>query len=174
MRAPLVILATLLVFAGPSEALRAQTKGTLAMAAVKAAQAAQTAIQALIVQEDAAWNAGDAIAFSARTTPDVVFTNIVGMFSVGRGPFEAQHAKIFSTIYKDSRLKQTMVHLAFVRPDVAILDTLAELTGFSHLPPGAEAADGVLRTRLEQVVVRQDGEWWVAAFHNVAIHPSVR
>lgn len=130
-------------------------------------------IEALIVQEDAAWDAGDAAAFSARTTPDVVFTNIIGMFSVGRAPFEAQHAKIFSTIYKGSRLKQTLIHLAFVRPDVAIVDTVTELTGFSHLPPGAEATNGVLKTRLEQVMVRQDGQWWVAAFHNVTVNPSV-
>ena len=130
------------------------------------------AIAALIRDEDAAWNKGDAVAFAARALPGVVFTNIVGMFSVGKPPFEAQHARIFSTIYQGSTLKQAIVHTTFVRPDVAIVDTLTEVSGFHSLPPGSEAVDGVLRTRLEQVLVRNDGQWWVASFHNVPINPA--
>ena len=174
MRGPLIALATLSTLGASSAAVLAQGQGSSKMTDLQTAQADRSAIESLIAQEDAAWNAGDAAAFSAPTTPDVVFTNIIGMFSVGREPFEKQHARIFSTIYKGSRLKQTLVHLAFVRLDVAIVDTLSELSGYSHLPPGAEAINGVLQTRLEQVMVRQDGQWSVASFHNVVIHPSVK
>lgn len=132
----------------------------------------RAAITALVAAADAAWNAQDASAFSAHVLADVAFTNVVGMFSVGKAPFEAQHARIFSTFYRGSTLRQSIVRLAFVRPDVAILDTVTEVSGFAGLPPGAEAVDGVLRTRLEQVVVRDDGQWWIASFHNVPIHPS--
>ena len=132
----------------------------------------RSAILSLIAAEDEAWNAGDAAAFSASTLPDVVFTNIVGMFSVGRAPFQAQHEKIFTTIYKGSRLKQTLVHVALIKPDVAIVDTLTEVSGYTHLPPGSEAIDGVLKTRLEQVMVLKDGRWRVVSFHNVTINPA--
>lgn len=132
------------------------------------------AIAALVAGEDAAWKAGDAAAFSARALDDIAFTNVVGMFSVGKEPFETQHARIFATFYRGSTLRQSIVRLAFVRPDVAILDTLSEVSGFAALPPGAEAVDGVLRTRLEQVIVREDGRWRVASFHNVPIHPSLQ
>ena len=89
-------------------------------------------IEALIREEVAAWNRGDAAAFAARTLPDVLFTNVVGRFSVGRGPFLAQHEHIFSTIYKGSHLTQKIENLAFVRSDVAILDTLTSgLSGTS-------------------------------------------
>ena len=129
------------------------------------------AILAVLAAEDAAWAAGDAAAFSAQTTDDIVFTNVVGMFSVGRASFEMQHARIFATFYRGSTLRQTVAHIAFVRPDVAIVDTLADVTGLGDLPPGiaVHLADGAIRTRLEQVMVRNDGTWRVAAFHNVPI-----
>ena len=133
----------------------------------------RAAIAALVAAQDAAWKAGDASAFSADVLDDVAFTNVVGMFSVGKEPFEMQHARIFATFYRGSTLRQSIVRLAFVRPDVAILDTQTEVSGFASLPPGAEAVDGFLRTRLEQVLVREDGDWRVASFHNVPIHPSL-
>lgn len=143
------------------------------MSGFEAAAEDRASLESLIQEEDLAWTNGDAAAFAARVHPEVVFTNIVGMFSVGKGPFEAQHARIFSTMYKGSTLEQTIVHVFFVRPDIAIVDTLTKVSGFQSLPPGSEAVDGVLRTRLEQVCVRNGGEWWVASFHNVPINPAI-
>jgi uncharacterized protein (TIGR02246 family) len=75
-------------------------------------EAARKEIQALIASEDDAWNRGDAAGFAARALPDVVFTNVVGMFSVGKPPFVAQHEHIFSTIYKGSTCHQSIQHIA--------------------------------------------------------------
>ena len=132
----------------------------------------RAAILAVLAAQDAAWCAGDAAAFGASVLPDVVFTNVVGMFSVGAAPFNGQHAHIFATIYQGSRLAQELVHVTMVTDEVAIVDTLAAVTGFSHLPPGAEAIGGVLRTRLEQVMVHSEGGWRVQSFHNVAVSPA--
>jgi len=132
----------------------------------------RAAITTLIANEDAAWNKGDAAAFSAHTLPGIVFTNIIGRFLVGRAPFEAQHAKIFSTVYKGSTLHQSIEHLVFIRSDVAIVDTITEVSGFHALPPGIQATDGKLRTRLQQVLVRNDAQWRVASFHNVPVNPE--
>ncbi len=130
-------------------------------------------IAALIAAEDAAWNIGDAQRFAGRVLPDVVFTNVVGMFSVGKAPFLAQHERIFGTIYKGSALHQKIQHVAVLSPDIVIVDTLSTLTGASHAPPGVELIDGAIRTRLEQVLVHRADGWWVASFHNVAINPAV-
>lgn len=130
------------------------------------------AMLAIVAEQDAAWGAGDAEAFCARATPDIVFTNIVGMFSVGDGPFLEQHRRIFTTIYRGSKLRQTLANLALLRPDVVIVDTMTELSGYGALPPGAQPIDGALRTRLEQVIVRVDGRWSIAAFHNVPVNPA--
>lgn len=132
----------------------------------------EQAIADVIAAQDAAWGAGDAAAFGASAMPDIVFTNVVGMFSVGVEAFNAQHSHIFSTIYKNSRLSQELVHLTMVADNVAIVDTLTSVTGFTQLPPGAAAIDGALRTRLEQVLVYRDGEWRVQAFHNVPVSPA--
>lgn len=132
----------------------------------------EQAILEVIAAQDAAWCAGDAVAFGTGVMPDIVFTNVVGMFSVGAQAFNAQHAHIFSTIYKGSRLSQELVHVTMVAENVAIVDTLTSVTGFSQLPPGAAAIDGTLRTRLEQVLVHRDGGWKVQAFHNVSVSPA--
>lgn len=132
----------------------------------------RAAIEAVLARQDTTWAEGDAAGFAADTTDDVSFTNIVGMFSVGRAPFEAQHAHIFATIYRGSRLRQTIAHLAFPRIDVAIVDSMTEVRGFNALPPGVELLDGALRTRLQQVLVKEGDGWRVAAFHNVTIHPA--
>lgn len=132
----------------------------------------RAAIDAILDAQSSAWADGDAAAFGASATDGVVFTNIVGMFSVGRAPFVGQHAHIFSTIYKGSRMSQEVVNITLVRPDVAIVDTLTTLVGAQHRPPGIELVDGAIRTRLEQVMVKEGDKWLVASFHNVPIQPS--
>ena len=132
----------------------------------------RAAIEALLAAQVAAWNAGDAEAFAARTLPDMTFTNVVGMFSVGRQPFVVQHERIFATIYQGSTMRQTIAHLAFLRPDVAVVDTIADVLDFRHAPPGVEPIDGAIRARLEQVLVRNGDGWWVASFHNVAVNAA--
>ena len=137
-----------------------------------AAETARQEIGSLIAAEDDAWNRGDAAGFAGRILPDVVFTNVVGMFSVGKPPFVAQHERIFSTIYKGSTSHQSLQHITLLKPDIAIVDTLAILTGFQHTPPGIGTIDGAIHARLEQVLVRLEDGWWVASFHNVAVNPA--
>jgi uncharacterized protein (TIGR02246 family) len=132
----------------------------------------RAAIEAILKRQAAAWAAGDAEAFAADALDGVVFTNVVGMFSVGLAPFVGQHVHIFSTIYKGSRMTQDVVAITAVRPDVAIVDTLTRVVDALHRPPGIELIDGAVRTRLEQVMVKDGGVWKVASFHNVAIHPA--
>jgi len=98
MRVSVFILTTVFLSNDPLGSAFAQHSMGRMMSNVEAEKEARVAIEALIGQEDAAWNKGDAAAFSARVLPQVVFTNVAGSFSVGREPFELQHAKIFATI----------------------------------------------------------------------------
>lgn len=131
----------------------------------------RAAALSILARQEAAWAAGDAAAFADLATADVSFTNIVGMFSVGREPFARQHAHIFATVYQGSRLQQQLVHLAKPTFDVLIVDALAAVTGIAQLPPGIQATDGALRTRLQLVLLRREGEWRVQSLHNVPINP---
>jgi uncharacterized protein (TIGR02246 family) len=125
-------------------------------------------IEALIEQESHAWNNGDAVAFSEAVASDCVFTNILGQVFVGRDEFEQQHARIFAGVYKNSRLDQTIEHLRLVRPDVALVDTSATL----RVPAGDLGPARIVRARLAQVLVREEGAWRIASYHNVEERPS--
>ncbi|MEI9888030.1 MAG: SgcJ/EcaC family oxidoreductase [Rhizomicrobium sp.] len=131
----------------------------------------RAAVEALIRAEDDAWGRGDAAAFSKAVQADAVFTNIFGQVFVGHDAFEAQHAVIFATIYKGTTLRQTIGHLRFLRPDVAAVDTEVVVSGLARLPPGVHSPDGALHTRLMQVLVKEQGAWWIAAYHNVDLKP---
>ena len=130
------------------------------------------AIEALVAELTDAWNRGDARAFSARFAADGSFTNVLGIVAYGREIFELRHAEIFRTIYPGSVLQQSIGRLYFIRPDVAVVDVDAAVSGYLRLPPGVQAAnDGALRAKLQLVVTREGSEWWIAAFHNVDVKP---
>ena len=132
----------------------------------------EAASRAILARQSAAWAVGDAAAFGADAAEGVLFTNILGMFSIGRTQFDAQHAHIFATVYKDSRMDQEVAAITPLRSDVVIVDTIARVTGVPHGPPGIALIDGAIQTRLEQVLVKDNGAWRIAAFHNVAVGPA--
>lgn len=139
---------------------------------VIASAADEFAIWKIISDETEAWNRGDAREYSRHFHEDGGFTNVVGMVFLGRKEFEQKHAEIFSTIFKGSTLRQTIRTVHFVTTDVAVVDVDTEMTGYAALPPGVQpGADGILRTRLQQVLLKQDGTWWIADYNNVDVKP---
>jgi uncharacterized protein (TIGR02246 family) len=129
-------------------------------------------IASLVGSQADAWNRGDAAAFAEAFMADGCFVNVLGALTYGREPFEVQHAKIFATVYKDSLIKLPIRRIHFLREDVGLVDIDAELSGHKGLPPGLRtAADGIIRTRLQEVLVKESGRWMVASFHNVDIKP---
>ncbi|WP_414885299.1 SgcJ/EcaC family oxidoreductase [Sphingomonas sp. Root241] len=76
----------------------------------------------ILKDESRAWNGGDAAAYSQAVATDCVFTNIFGQVFVGRRAFAEQHARIFATVYRGSRLEQSIEHLRIVQPDVALVE----------------------------------------------------
>lgn len=132
----------------------------------------EAAIRKIISDATEAWNRGDAKAYSQQFQENGGFTNVLGMVFYGRKDFEQRHAEIFNTIFKGSTLQQTIRKIRFVRRDVAVVDVDTEMTGYIRLPPGVQTGpDGILRTRLQQVLLKENGTWWIAAYHNVDVKP---
>jgi uncharacterized protein (TIGR02246 family) len=130
----------------------------------------KSAIRKIISEEVAAWNSGDAAAYSRHFAPKGTFTNIYGMVFEGHDAFEKRHAETFATFFKGSVRRETVRNIRLVTREVAIVDVDTEVTGFGKIPPGvAIQSDGVLRTRLQQVFVKYEGEWWIEAYHNVDV-----
>ena len=131
-----------------------------------------TQIHSIVQCESDAWNRGDAEGFGAHYAEDGSFTNVIGQQLYGRQAFVAQHASIFSTIYKGSHNVLTISKITFLRPDVALVEIDGTLTGASRLPPGLKAAeDGALHVKLLEVMSKEKGSWLIQSFHNVGVYP---
>jgi uncharacterized protein (TIGR02246 family) len=134
----------------------------------------ETSGRNIIQEEITAWNSGDATAYSHHYASDGTCANIRGQFFTGRQAFTEQHDYLFKGPFHGSTLKQDVVSLKFVRPDVAIVEVLTSVTGIQKLSPGTKADErGRLRTRLLQVMVKDSGEWKIAAYHNTDVKPDV-
>lgn len=127
-------------------------------------------IRAIVAEQVAAWNVGDAAAFSRSFTEDGSFTNIVGTVYYGHKAFEDRHRDIFGAFFKGSRITMTVGRIRFVRPDVAIVDVATEVSDLRGTPPGVKAnAAGRLQTRLQEVYVKDRGDWRMVSYHNVDV-----
>jgi uncharacterized protein (TIGR02246 family) len=129
-------------------------------------------IRAIVQSEADAWNRGDAEAFGAYYAENGSFTNVIGQQLYGRKAFIAQHASIFSTIYKGSHNTFSVSKITFLRPDVALVEIDGALSGANRLPPGLKAGeDGALRVKLVEVMSKEQGNWVIQLFHNVGVYP---
>jgi uncharacterized protein (TIGR02246 family) len=136
----------------------------------------ETAIRQILDSEVTTWNKGDTDGYSSHFAADGTFTNIRGMFFTGHQEFRDRHDAIFKGEFRGTTLKQEIVSLRFIRPDVAIAETLTWVSGFSKAgpPSGTQLdANGQLRTRLLQVLKKDASEWKIVVYHNVDVKPGV-
>jgi uncharacterized protein (TIGR02246 family) len=126
----------------------------------------ESAIRTIVENETAAWNKGDAVGYSRDFARGGTFTNIRGQYFEGYDAFLKQHQVIFDGIFKNSTLEQDIVSLKFIRPDVAVVETLTSVTSKQSPPGVATDANGTFHTRLLQIVAKERGEWKIVAYHN--------
>jgi uncharacterized protein (TIGR02246 family) len=134
----------------------------------------ESAVRKIIHHQVAAWNKGDAEAYSRRFATDGTFTNILGMFYTGHEAFCERHEQIFKGVFRGTTKQEDVVSIKFWRPDVAVVETLQTISGIQKFFPGTTPdAKGRLRTRLLQIMVKDNGEWKIAVYHNVDVKPGV-
>lgn len=132
------------------------------------------AVRNIIKNEIETWNKGEAVGYSRDFAATGTFTNIRGQFFTGYTGYLKQHEVIFRGIFKNSTLKQEITSLKFIRPDVAILETVTTVNGAAQSPEGVTRDDkGRIRTRLLQVVAKQNGVWKIMTYHNVDVKPGI-
>lgn len=116
-----------------------------------------------------AWNRGDAAGYAALFTDDADFVAWNGTYGRGRQAIENGHRRLFGGTLAGSRMVLVGSDeeagppetLRFVRPDVAIMVTsgVVTLPGQSEAGPDHESVQTF-------VLVKDGGDWRVAAFHN--------
>ena len=136
-------------------------------------------IRAIIADQAQAWNRHDAAAWASRFEPTAEFINILGAPFSGQRAIEGVTARIFSTIFKDSRDSVTVQKIVLVSPDLAIVHYEHAVSGYTALPPGIQASEpgadgkGVLRTRMVYVLRRgAHAKWMIVNGQNTAIMPG--
>jgi uncharacterized protein (TIGR02246 family) len=138
---------------------------------VKAQRTADSlAIQAILQEEVTSWNSGDATTYSKHFSERGTFTNIRGMFFTGHKQFLERHIDLFKGMFSKTVLQQEVTSFRFLRSDVAIVEALTWVSGFSKdgAPKGVHIdSQGRVYTRLLQVFQKESGDWKIVAYHNV-------
>jgi uncharacterized protein (TIGR02246 family) len=131
----------------------------------------EVAIRQLAASLEKAHNHHDAREFAAIFAPDGDFTNVKGVSARGRRAIEDFHRPLFegdtrkgNPSFKDAILKIAEVKVRFLRADVASVDILWTQTG-SVAPDGKDR--GIRRGLANWVVTKENGNWQVAAMHNM-------
>ena len=133
----------------------------------------ETAIRRVVDNETATWNKGDAVGYSRDFAANGTFTNIRGQYFTGYPAFLKQHRVIFDGLFKNSTLKQDVVSLRFIRPDIAVVETLTSVTS-QQVPPGvAKDESGAFHTRLLQVFAKERGVWKIVVYHNTDVKAGI-
>jgi uncharacterized protein (TIGR02246 family) len=128
----------------------------------------EQAVRAVGSQVIETWNTHDMKAFAQLFRDDAEFVNVYGMWWTGRERIQAEHEATHATVFRHSRLSVKKMQVKFLRPDVASLHVLWELTGLA-LPNGQALPDrkGVL----VYVLVKDAAEWRIAVGQNTDIAP---
>jgi uncharacterized protein (TIGR02246 family) len=123
----------------------------------------EAAIQAILQQLEAAWNAYDSVSFAALFAEDANFIHIFGGQLDGRTAIEAAHGVIFNTIYRGSHASFKLRSIRFVRPDVAVVFARAHV----DFNEGNETRE--LETRPTLIIAKEKAKWQIVALQNTRI-----
>lgn len=121
----------------------------------------EQAIRALVDAFVAGWNAKDGHACARPFAENADFTAVTGLRVRGRDLIARGHVEILATVFRNTTLSGTVNDIAFLRPDVAVVDATFRLQSNPPEPwlPG-HASCGIVATR-------EDGAWSIAVFRNM-------
>ena len=126
----------------------------------------RAAIERIVAQLEAAWNAMDGNAFAAPFADDADFVNIRADHFHGRPAIAAGHTAIFQSIYAGSTNRYAIETARLLHPDVALVHVHAVL----NAPQGPLA--GRHNARFSLVLTKGPGAWQIASFHNTLEPPQ--
>lgn len=145
-----VLLATVMLLAGPSAAL-ASDPGV------------EEANLALAKAFESAWNAHDMTAFGRLLAEDVVWINVDAGKGTGRELVESNHARVHAGKFKNSVFTVKNVEVQTLKPDVAIVYVNWGIRGDTD-------NDGTPRQPREGlftwVTLKQGADWKIRSSHN--------
>jgi uncharacterized protein (TIGR02246 family) len=126
-------------------------------------QTQQAAVEAVIDSLAEAWQRNDAAAYAAHFTEDASYVTFVGTHYQGRQDIGDSHRALFAKFLKGTRLAHEILDVRELAPGVAVLTSRGDTY---------QGASPKKLTKVQTyVLVRADGRWLVAAFHNTQRKP---
>lgn len=129
-------------------------------------RAKEEAIKALMFKTTDAFNKHDAKAWAEFCTPDAQLVTVRGESMKGIGEIEKGLAAIFETRGRRATLKTIDFSVRFIRPDVALVHLINEMSGVTSADGQQLPAHRELSMR---VLVNERGVWRITAFHNTIV-----
>jgi uncharacterized protein (TIGR02246 family) len=129
----------------------------------------ESAIRAVEVQQQEAWNRHDAKAYAALFTEDGDCVNVVGWWWKGRGEIEKKLTDAYVYVFRESVLTIGEVTTRMLQPDLAVVHVRWTMTG-ARTPQGIPTPQQGIQTQLVQ---KQAGKWLIAAFQNTNSIPEM-
>jgi uncharacterized protein (TIGR02246 family) len=120
----------------------------------------------LIQRLEDSWNSADGEAFGKAFTEDADFVAIRGDYHRSRETIAKGHHAIFNSIYKDSRVTYELLRARALADGVILAQTRSDLNAPSGPLAGEHSSVSTL------VLVRDEGEWRIAGFHNTLVAPT--
>ncbi|MEV6243817.1 SgcJ/EcaC family oxidoreductase [Lentzea sp. NPDC051838] len=121
----------------------------------------EAGVRALFAKLADAWSRGDGAAYGECFTDDATYVAWVGTIYRGGKDIGRTHQVLFDTFLKNTKIVgQDEPEIRFYGQDAAVVTTRGDVGKKAKAPSKVQTT----------VVVRQDGEWKIAAFQNTKRH----
>lgn len=129
----------------------------------------ESAVRAVVFEFAKTWNRHDMQAMHELNTEDVGWINVSGNHWRGNAAVYTGHDTIHRTIFAktDMSIEDTMIQA--IAPDVAVAVATMKF-GPVTIPSGEELSE--LKTHGSFILVKHDGTWKIAHFHNTSVDPE--
>ncbi|MCT7656891.1 SgcJ/EcaC family oxidoreductase [Mycobacterium deserti] len=134
-------------------------------------QDAHAAVDAFVAELQAGVDTGDAIVYNAHVADDVMWGSPYGATVGGYDTLHAIHRRLFAAAVAGPRSRYEKVAVNAPAPDVAVAQVRRTALTSDGTPIPIEQ-DSPFSEMALYVLVRRDGQWWLAAGQNTIIRPT--
>ncbi|AMO62774.1 SnoaL-like domain [Mycolicibacterium phlei] len=132
---------------------------------------AHAAVDAFVAELQAAVDSGDADLYNAHFADDVLWGSPFGATVAGYDTLHAIHRRLFAAAVAGPRSRYEKVAVSAPAPDVAVAQVRRTALDADGTPIPIEQPEPFSEMAL-YVLVRHDGQWWLAAGQNTIVRPT--
>ncbi|MGH3676123.1 MAG: SgcJ/EcaC family oxidoreductase [Mycobacterium sp.] len=132
---------------------------------------AREAVDEFVAELQAGIDNADARTYNAHFADDVLWGSPYGETVVGFDTLHAIHRRLLAERVAGSSSRYEAVHIGAPAPDVAVAHVRRVALDEQGRPIPIDDASAFSEMAL-YVLVRRDGQWWLAAGQNTMLHPK--